>query len=121
MNRDFIENWLENLKQYWWNKDIDKATSLFTKTTFYQGTPFLKPYATFEEIVEEWQHIKKEDIKKIEFKILAVDNYIVIVEWFLEQNDDVFDGIYEIKFNNKLECIYFKSWEMKKELYNITW
>lgn len=25
-----------------------------------------------------------------------------------------FDGIYEIKFNNNLECVYFKSWEMMK-------
>ncbi len=35
-------------------------------------------------------------------------------ELFLEQNNAGFDGIHEIKFNNKLDCIYFKSWEMKK-------
>lgn len=45
----------------------------------------MKPYTTLEEIKEEWQHIKNEDIKNI-----------------------------EIKFNEKLECIYFKSWEMTK-------
>ena len=28
--------------------------------------------------------------------------------------DREFDGIYEIKFNENLECIYFKSWEMMK-------
>lgn len=114
MNREYIEDWLNKLKEYWFNKDIEKATSLFTNTTFYQETPFLKPYTTFDEIVEEWQHIKKEDIKKIEFKILAIDNYTVIAEWYLEQNNNVFDGIYEIKFNNELECVYFKSWEMLK-------
>lgn len=114
MDREYIKNWLDRLKEYWFNKDIEKATSLFTKTTFYQETPFLKPYTTFDKIVEEWQHIKAENIKKINFKILAIDNSTVIVEWYLEQNEEIYDGIYEIKFNNNLECTYFKSWEMIK-------
>ena len=58
-------------------------------------------------------NITNENIKQIEFKILAIDNYTVIVEWHLEQNFEIYDGIYEIKFNENLECIYFKSWEMK--------
>ena len=74
----------------------------------------MKPYTTNEEIKEEWQHVKNENIQCIEFKILAIDKYIVIVEWLLKQNDEEYDGIYEIKFNDKLECIYFKSWEMIK-------
>lgn len=115
MEKNFVEKWLQDLKDYWFNKDILKATSLFKETNFYQETPFMKPYTSFEEIEEEWQHVKKEDIKKIDFKILALDNYTVIVHWYLEQNDDIFDGIYEITFNSDLKCIYFKSWEMKKE------
>ena len=114
MNKECAEKWLNNLKEYWFNKDIDKATSLFENTIFYQETPFMKPYTTFEEIVNEWQHIKNENIKRIEFKILAVDDLTVIVEWYLEQNDEIYDGIYEIKFNENLECVYFKSWEMIK-------
>lgn len=35
MNRDFVEEWLNNLKEYWFNKDVEKATSLFTKTTLF--------------------------------------------------------------------------------------
>ena len=70
-------------------------------------------HTTLEEINEEWQHITNENIKQLDFKILAIDNYTVIVEWYLEQNFEVYDGIYEIKFNENLECIYFKSWEMK--------
>lgn len=49
----FANEWLDKLKTAWWNKDIDEATSLFTETTFYQETPFMKPYTTFQEIVEE--------------------------------------------------------------------
>lgn len=112
MNKEFAEKWLNNLKKYWFDKDIDSAVSMFTKTNFYQETPFMKPYTTIDEIRNEWQHIKNENIQNIEFKILAIDNFTLIVEWILKQNDMNYDGIYEIKFNNDLECIYFKSWEM---------
>ena len=114
VSKEYAENWLNKLKKYWFNKDIESAVSLFGKTTFYQETPFMKPYTTLEEIKEEWQHIKNEDIKNIEINLLAIDNNVIIAHWYLEQNDDIFDGIYEIKFNEKLECIYFKSWEMTK-------
>lgn len=114
MNKDFVNDWLNKLKQYWFNKDIDKAVSLFNKTTFYQETPFMRPYTTIEEINQEWQHVKNENIQNIEIKLLAIDGNIVIAEWLLKQNNQEFDGIYEIKFNDNLECIYFKSWEMVK-------
>ena len=114
MNREFAEEWLNKLKEYWFNKNIENAVSLFTKTTFYQETPFMKPYTTIDEINEEWQYIKNENIQKVEIKLLAIDGYTIIAEWTLKQNNEEFDGIYEIKFNNNLECIYFKSWEMVK-------
>ena len=114
MEREFVNNWLDKLKQYWFSKDINKAVSLFDKTTFYQETPFMKPYTNIKEINEEWQHIKNENIQSIEIKLLAIDNYTVIAEWLLKQNDEEYDGIYEIKFNENLECTYFKSWEMIK-------
>lgn len=114
MSKSFAEEWLKKLKEYWFNKDIEKAVSLFTKTTFYQETPFMQPYTSIEEIREEWQHIKNENIQNIEFKVLAIDGNTIIVQWILKQNDINYDGIYEIKFNDNLECIYFKSWEMVK-------
>ena len=114
MNKEFVNDWLNKLKEYWFNKDIDNAASLFSKTTFYQETPFMKPYTTIEEINQEWQHVKNENIQNIEIKLLAIDGNIVIAEWILKQNNQEFDGIYEIKFNTNLECVYFKSWEMIK-------
>lgn len=97
-----------------YNKDIENVAALFTKTTFYQETPFMKSYTTIQEINQEWKHIKSENIQNIEFKILALDGNTVIVEWILKQNSQEYDGIYEIKFNDNLECVYFKSWEMVK-------
>lgn len=114
MYRNYAEEWLNNLKKYWFNKDIENAVSLFERTTFYQETPFMNPYTTLDEIKEEWQHIKNENIQNIEIKVLAIDNLTVIAQWILKQNDNNYDGIYEIKFNDNLECIYFKSWEMSE-------
>lgn len=115
MDKYFVSEWLNKLKEYWFNKDIESAVALFQKTTLYQETPFMKPYTTLEEINSEWQHVKNENIEYIEIKPLAIDNYTVIAQWILKQNNQNYDGIYEIKFNEHLECIYFKSWEMKDE------
>ena len=117
MNKEFANDWLNKLKEYWFNKDIDKAVSLFNKTTYYQETPFMEPYTNIEEIRNEWEHVKDENIQKIEFNILAIDNNIVIVNWILRQNNEDYDGIYEIKFDDNLDCIYFKSWEMTRGVY----
>lgn len=84
MDKQFVEEWLNKLKDYWFNKDIDNAISLFKNTTFYQETPFMEPYTTLEEINEEWQHVKNENIQNIEIKTLAIDGYTVIAQWILK-------------------------------------
>lgn len=115
IKREFAEKWIYKLKKYWLEKNIGGACSLFTNTKFYQETPFIKPFLTIEEIKEEWYHVKNEEIHNIEINVLAIDGNTVIANWYLEQNNDVYDGIYQIMFNNKNECIYFKSWEMLKQ------
>jgi len=115
MERNTVEQWLESLKKYWFQKDSEKAASLFQKTTFYQETPFDKPYTTYEEIKNEWVHIKNQDIKKIEFKILAIESYTAIIEWNFQRDIHKFNGIYEIKFNQEGDCISFRSWEMENK------
>ena len=54
------------------------------------------------------------DVYRSENKILH-SNLIGAIERELGLNNKIFDGIYEIKFNKDLECIYFKSWEIFKE------
>lgn len=115
IKREFAEKWIYKLKKYWLEKNIDGVCSLFTNTKFYQETPFIKPFLTIEEIKEEWYHVKNEKIHNIEINVLAIDGNTVIANWYLEQNNDVYDGIYQIMFNDKNECIYFKSWEMLKQ------
>lgn len=110
----FAEEWLNKLKYHWYNKEISEVLSLFEKTTYYQETPFMIPYTNINEIAKEWKYIIDEPIQEILFKILAIDSNVLIVEWYLKQNNEEYSGIYEIKFNENLDCIYFKSWEMEK-------
>lgn len=114
MDREYIKKWLNSLKKYWLDKDIERAAALFKDTKFYQETPFLKPYTEYDEIAKEWENIKRQDIKELDFKILAIENNTVVVNWIFKVDIEEYDGIYEIKFNNNNECIYFKSWEMQK-------
>lgn len=115
IKQEFAEKWIYKLKKYWLEKNVDGACSLFINTKFYQETPFIKPFLTIEEIKEEWNHVKNEEIHNIGINVLAIDGNTVIANWYLEQNNDVYDGIYQIQFNDKNECIYFKSWEMLKQ------
>lgn len=114
LDKKYANEWLNKLKKYWFEKDLEKVINLFCNTSFYQETPFIKPYIRFEEIIQEWQHVQTQTIKKIEFEILAIDNNVLIVNWIFDNGTNNFDGIYEIKFNDRLECIYFKSWKMKR-------
>lgn len=110
MKRENAELWLNTLQDYWFNKDIENVMTLFTKTIYYQESPFLTPFTTYKEIQNEWQNIKEQNIEKIEFTILAIEDYTVIVNWYFKTDIEEYDGIYEIKFNHNNECVYFKSW-----------
>ena len=48
MNRQNAEEWLNKLKEYWFNKDIEGAIALFTKTNFLSRNSF------FETIYNIW-------------------------------------------------------------------
>ncbi len=114
IKKEQIKNWLEQLRTYWLDKNIDGAVSLFKYTTFYQETPFMEPFTTLEEIRREWEHVKEEQIEQIEITLLASSGNTAIANWTLKQNGICYDGIYEIKFDDNCNCIYFKSWEMEE-------
>lgn len=44
--------------------------------------------------------MKYEDVKYVEINLLA---------WHFVQNDEEYDGVYEIKFNDNYQCVYFKA------------
>lgn len=114
MDETKVKKWLKTLEKYWFEKNIEGAVSMFDHTIFYQETPFMEAFTTLEEIREEWQHVKNERIEAIEITLLALQGTTAIAHWTLKQNGICYDGIYEIKFDDCYNCIYFKSWEMEE-------
>lgn len=75
MNRDFVGKWLDDLKKFWLNKDIESAISLFKNTAFYQETPFMDPYTTLEDT-----YMKNGNMLKMKiFKILKLNYWQLMV------------------------------------------
>ena len=116
MTRDFVEKWLDTMRSAWINADMKTIKSLFSKTAEYYETPFEKPATNIAEVLELWEGVENQIIKRLEFIILAVDGNSAVVQWIFECDGASFDGIYLIKFNDDQECIFFKSWEMERPL-----
>ena len=61
-------------------------------------------------VIEEEMVSTEQEEEEPEEEIASVEHSF----YDSQQNEQEFDGIYEIKFDDNLECIYFKSWEMIK-------
>ena len=94
---------------------VRKIENFLEKQRCRRSKQFVEPFTNFEEIRKEWGYIENQEIQKIEFKILAIEKNTMIVEWLFERDVKVFDGIYEIKFDDNLQCVWFRSWEMEKK------
>lgn len=108
---DNLENWCNNLKKYWSNKEINKILDLFDKNVEYYESPNEK-LETFEKVINTWKEIKSQNIEKIDMQILCREKNKCIANFILK---DVvsYDMIYEIKLNEIGKCIYFKQWYME--------
>lgn len=113
-----VEKWLDNLKRAWLEKDFITSNSIrdiFVDTIYYYETPYSKPVQNPYDIEELWFEIKNQNIKKLEFKLLALDDKTAMVHWVFEDDSGLYDGIYEIQFNHSKRCHYFKQWTTKKQ------
>lgn len=105
-----FEEWCNNLKNYWENKEVENIITLFDENVVYYETPKMK-ISSFNEVKKIWEEIKNQNTDKIDFKILCVDNNKCIANYILD--DEIsYDMIYEIVLNNENKCIYFKQWYM---------
>lgn len=115
LNKEFLEEWLKKLKAIWENKDIDSILELFKNTKYYYESPFEENIDNIEDIKILWKDIYLQENIKVDFHILAIQENTAIVEWKLcTSNQKYCEGVYEIKFNQELECTYFKQWFMER-------
>lgn len=115
LNKDFLDEWLGKLKINWKNKDLDNILELFKNIQYYYESPFEENVDNIEEIKILWKDIYLQENIKLDFHILAIQENTAIIEWKLcTSNQKYCEGVYEIKFNKNLDCIYFKQWFMER-------
>ena len=109
---DKIKDWLDKLIKLWKARDVDSVVLLFDK---YCET-FDTPFSIAGDVYSDWQEIKTQNIKNINYKILMIQDYECVVEFIINYDNEICSAINHLKFNNDYKCIYLKQWYMTKYL-----
>ena len=108
LGKDSITEWLNNLVQYWLNKDVDSIIKLFSDNAHCYDTPF----SSAGNINDDWQEIKNQNIVSINYTELMRRDREIIVEFIIDYGDELCSAINHIKFDNDYKCNYLKQWYM---------
>ena len=106
-----IDKWVNSLRTYWTNKDIEKIVALFSEDCECYDTPF----SAKGNVKEDWKEIETQNIIDITYKILMRNTYEFIVEFTIQYDDGLCSAVNHIKLNKDLKCTYLKQWFMDKE------
>lgn len=113
LTREYFEQWLEELRQTWLNKDLSGLKKYFGKIERYYENPF-KIGTSFEEVLGFWQEIKNQEIIKLEMESIAIEENTATAHWFFADSSGEYDGIYQVTFDESLNCVEFKQWCVAK-------
>lgn len=102
--------WLESLRKFWIDKDIDNIIELFDEKVDYWESPF----ENITNIKSVWNDINEQQIIDLKYRILGEKQNIIIANFLLQIPGNIIDMIYEIQLNDDNKCIYFKQWYMQK-------
>ena len=112
---DRFNNWLENLKTHWINKDIDSIMDMFDNSAKYFETPF-QEIVGYSSIRNAWHEIDEQNIENLTYELLGIKDDTVIANYILYlSNNEVINMVYQIELNKNNKCIYFKQWFMQKK------
>ncbi len=101
-------DWCFKLKESWLKKDVKNILELFSEDVVYYESPFCK----IDNLLEVWEEIKSQEIKRLDYEILCENNNVIIANFKLEDQLGYTDMIYEIRLNLDKKCYYFKQWYM---------
>lgn len=116
VTHEYINQWLENLKLAWINKDFDIVESLFKKCSCYIEAPFITPLGKIEDIKNIWNEVNHHSNVQLHFDIILFSRNKAIVNYFAEYfngtKDQKSNGIYVIEYNQSGECVSFAQWSV---------
>lgn len=104
-----IEEWLQEFRENWKNKDVEKVLSLFTEDVTYYETPSQKLEPG--ELEKEWKGVKEQEDIRLELELFSSSGNKHTVQWELSYRSkgekNHLKGIYLIKLNDKGKCTEF--------------
>jgi ketosteroid isomerase-like protein len=105
-----IGDWLDNFRDAWISKDIDRVIDLFADEVDYFETPS-RELADKKEIREEWQSVRKQEDISLNCDLFCSEGNKHTVKWSLSYVKDGkqtdLKGIYLIELNDEGKCTSF--------------
>ena len=108
INKKFLSDWLKIFKKAWEEKNFKQIEKIFSKIENYYESKDSLPVKSVSKVLDLWEEVKEQEIKKLNFKIVSVKNNNVKIGWIFEDQSGIYEGFYKIKFNKNLECIEFR-------------
>lgn len=106
-----IDNWMEEFKFNWENKNVDKVLQLFNKNLVYYENPFMK-LEKIKDIRSQWETIYKQKNIQLSYEIFSGYKNRHSIIWDLKyQNQQNHSrhlrGTYLIELDENNLCTYF--------------
>lgn len=112
-------HWLDKMKKSWETRDYELLATMFPEKLTYYESPFLPPFETRQEVIEEWKKgLNEQQDICFDFDILHQNDNGCFAHWTAlfvrNKKTDTLDGIFHFKLNEKNVCTYFKMWWVTK-------
>ena len=106
-----IDKWLQDFKDGWIAKDIERVSDLFVDDVEYWETPF-KKLNNKNDVRNEWQAIVAQDEIEMDLSVYSSESKRHTVVWSLsyidrESTTHDWSGIYLVELNEHAKCVYF--------------
>lgn len=121
MKKEQLSIWTERFVSLWKNHDVESILDMFDETEQYYEGPFSEAVSSREDIKKLWVDIVYQDIIDLSVDVIAMEGSVVVMHWYLKYKDTrefsvyEMDGTYQVAFNDKGKCSYFKQWWVVNE------
>ncbi len=111
-----FNNWLNNLKQIWESNQPEQIIDLCADQFKWYENPFLKPYTTQQELLEDWRGISRQEQVSFNYDIIDASSNQAVVNWrasFIRSELDKkveLDGIFLIILDQHGKCTLLRQW-----------
>lgn len=110
-----VQNWFQNLKNIWINKDIENVGSLLSSSFKYYEDPFDPPLTSLDEVKNAWREVADQNILRLEINTLIVNENEGCASYEFSYEDTKGNihsskGAYYVKLDSQERATEFRQW-----------